>query len=381
MVDFSAGMRQWYCHLMNSVIEQAPDYIRDLVPYEPGKPIDDVAREWGLDPKSIIKLASNENPLGPSPKAKAAMLQAIEKAELYPDGGGFHLRTAIARKMGLEIGNVILGNGSNEILEFLGKAFLKPGDDIITARHAFAVYHIIAQMSGANTIEVPDPEFRHDLKAMVAAITPRTKLFFITTPNNPTGAICSEQEIFDAVAAIPPHIVVVIDEAYYEFLDMPPRTIELIAKYPNVILMRTFSKIQGLAALRIGYGLGSKELVEVLQKTRQPFNANAIAQAGALAGLEDEEHQRKTKEITDNGRLWLAEQFARLGLEQVPSGGNFIMVKVGGPGDGKRIFLELQKRGIIIRDLTSYQLPEYIRVTVGTPEQNARFIEEFEKVI
>ncbi len=363
---------------MNPVIEQAPAYIRDLVPYEPGKPIDDVAREWGLDPQSIIKLASNENPLGPSPKAIAAMQKALEKSELYPDGGGYHLRTAISKRTGLEIGNVILGNGSNEILEFLGKAFLKPGDDIVAARHAFAVYHIIAQMSGANTIEVPDPGFRHDLKAMVAAITPRTKLFFITTPNNPTGTVCSEQEIFDCVAAIPPHIVVVIDEAYHEFLDNPPRTIDLIRKYPNVILMRTFSKIQGLAALRIGYGLGAKELIEVLQKTRQPFNANAIAQAGALAGLEDEEHQRKTKEITDSGRQWLAAQFARLGLEQVPSGGNFIMVKVG---DGKRVFLELQKRGIIIRDLTSYHLPEYIRVTVGTPMQNARFIEELEKVL
>ncbi|MDL5046098.1 aminotransferase class I/II-fold pyridoxal phosphate-dependent enzyme [Oscillatoria amoena NRMC-F 0135] len=207
---------------MNPAIEKAPPYIRDLVPYEPGKPIDDVAREWGLDPASIIKLASNENPLGPSPKAKAAMLKAIEKAELYPDGGGYHLRTAIAEKFGLSIGNVILGNGSNEILEFLGKAFLQPGDDIIAARHAFAVYPLIAHMCGARTIEVPDPGFRHDLKAMVAAITPRTKLFFITTPNNPTGTICSEQEIFDCVAAIPPHIVVVIDEAYYEFLDHPP---------------------------------------------------------------------------------------------------------------------------------------------------------------
>jgi len=366
---------------MNSVTNQAPSYIRDLVPYEPGKPIDDVAREWGLDPKSIIKLASNENPLGPSPKAKAAMQQAIEKAELYPDGGGFHLRTAIAEKFSLEIGNVILGNGSNEILEFLGKAFLRPGDDIIAARHAFAVYPIIAQMSGANTIEVPDPEFRHDLKAMVAAITPKTKIFFITTPNNPTGAVCSEQEIFDCVAAIPPHIVVVIDEAYYEFLDQPPRTVDLIRKYPNVILMRTFSKIQGLAALRIGYGLGPKELVEVLQKTRQPFNANAIAQAGALAGLGDEEHQRKTKEITDSGRKFLEGEFAQMKLEYVPSGGNFIMVKVGGCGAGKKVFLELQKSGVIVRDLTSYQLPEYIRVTVGTPEQNARFIDELKKVI
>ncbi len=278
-----------------NVWNHANPQLKDLVSYEPGKPIEDVARERGLKPEDIIKLASNENPLGPSPKAIEAMRAALREAHIYPDGVGFKLREAIAKKFGLGLGQIILGNGSNEIIEFIGHAFLKPGDNIITAEHAFVVYKLMATLFGAETIEVPDPGFVHDLDAMLAAITPRTKEVFIANPNNPTGTLVTQEEIDRFMDRVPEHVVIVFDEAYYEFLDDPPDTLKFVREGRNVIVLRTFSKIQGLAGLRIGYGLGPEELIDVLHKTRQPFNANAIAQAGALAGLLDDEHQRRTQ--------------------------------------------------------------------------------------
>ena len=328
----------------------ANPHLRGIAVYEPGKPIEDVAREHGLDPDSIIKLASNENPLGPSPKAIEAMRRAVEKAQLYPDGNCYHLRHALARHLGVDFHEIIIGNGSNEIIEFLGHAFLGPDDEVITARHAFAIYPIMTMLLGAKTIEVPDPGFVHDLPAMARAVTPKTKLFFIANPNNPTGTAVTEQTLFDVVASLPPRVIVVIDEAYYEFMPEPPRTLELVRRHPNVILMRTFSKIQGLAGLRIGYGIAQESLISILHKTRQPFNVNSIAQAGALAALADENHQRKTREVTWEGLQFLAEEFKKMGLEFVPSQANFIMVKVGEDGAGYRVFRELMKRGIIIRD-------------------------------
>ena len=281
-----------------SAWNQAHPWLRDLVAYEPGKPIEDVARELGLQPGQIIKLASNENPLGPSPKALAAMHAALERAHFYPDGGGYYLREAIAQKFGLARENVILGCGSNEVIEFIGHAFLCPGDEVITSRHAFVVYKLMATLFGAKTVEVPDPGFAHDLDAMAAAITPQTREIFIANPNNPTGTLCDQAAIDRFMRKVPEEIVVVFDEAYYEFLDNPPDTLRFVREGRNVVVLRTFSKIQGLANLRIGYGLAPAGLIEVLQKTRQPFNANGIAQAGALAGLSDDEHQRKTREVT-----------------------------------------------------------------------------------
>lgn len=357
-----------------SIWNYANPQLRDLVAYEPGKPADDVARELGLDPSDIIKLASNENPLGPSPKAIEAMHAAIENAHIYPDGGGYYLREAIAAKFGLQRPNVILGNGSSEIIEFVGHAFLQPGDEIVVARHAFTIYKVMAQLFGATTIEVDDPHFAHDLDAMAAAITPRTKLIFVTNPNNPTGTLLSQADIDRFVERVPARVVIVFDEAYQEFLDEPSDTLKFIkAGRTNVLTLRTFSKIQGLASLRIGYGLADPELIEVLQKTREPFNANGIAQAGALAGLLDEDHERATRELNKEGRDYLQRCFASLGLKFVPSHANFILVKVG---DGKALFHALQKRGVIIRDMHAYGLPEWIRVTVGTMEQNTRFIRE-----
>ena len=360
-----------------SLWNTAHPWLRELVSYEPGKPIEDVARELGLKPEEIIKLASNENPLGPSPKALAAMREMLERSHFYPDGGGYYLREAIAAKMGLKRENVILGCGSNEVIEFIGKAFLSPGDEVVCARHAFVVYKLMATLFGATTVEVPDPNFAHDLAAMAAAITPRTREVFIANPNNPTGTLISQEEIDRFMAKVPSDVVVVFDEAYYEFLENPPDTLKFVREGRNVVVLRTFSKIQGLANLRIGYGLAKPELIDVLQKTRQPFNANGIAQAGALAGLADDEHQRKTRELTIEGRNWLQREFSAMGLEFVPSFANFILVRVG---DGRAVFQALLRKGIIVRDMTSYALPEWIRVSIGTMPQNARFLAELRQL-
>ncbi len=354
------------------MLPSAHPHVLDLIAYEPGKPVEELAREMGLEPSAIIKLASNENPLGPSPKALAAMRAALERAHFYPDGGGWALRNAIAQKLDLDHANVVLGNGSNEIIEFLGHAFLKPGDEVVTARHAFAVYALMAQLFGATTVEVADPGYAHDLDAMLAAITPRTRQVFIANPNNPTGTLVDQEEIDAFMARVPEHVVVVFDEAYHEFLDDAPDVLKYVREGRNVVVMRTFSKIQGLAALRIGYGLAPAPLAEILQKTRQPFNANAIAQAGAAAGLADAEHMEKTRALTREGRAYLESEFAGLGLEYVPSHANFVLVRVG---DGDAVFRALLKQGLIVRAMRSYRMPEWIRVSVGTMDQNRRFIE------
>jgi histidinol-phosphate aminotransferase len=351
----------------------AHQHILKLVSYEPGKPVEELAREMGLQPEEIIKLASNENPLGPSPKALAAMREALERSHFYPDGGGWALRGAIADKVGLSRENVILGNGSNEIIEFIGHAFLRPGDEVITARHAFAVYTLMAQLFGAKTVEVPDPGFTHDLEAMLAAISLRTRQVFIANPNNPTGTMVGQEAIDRFMDRVPEEVLVVFDEAYYEFLESPPDVLKYVRDGRNVVVMRTFSKIQGLAGLRIGYGLASREIAGVLQKTRQPFNANAIAQAGAAAGMQDEEHMQKTRQLTRQGRDFLQSEFSSMNLEFVPSAANFVLVRVG---DGDKIFEALLRRGLIVRAMRSYKLPEWIRVSVGTMDQNRRLIAE-----
>src|SRR4029079_1468688 len=250
----------------------------------------------------------------------------VERAHFYPDGGGYYLREGIAAKMGLSRENVVLGCGSNEIIEFIGKAFLNPGDDVIASRHAFVVYKLMATLFGATTIEVADPNYAHDLDGFLAAITPPTKEIFIANPNNPTGTLLSQEQIDGFMAKVPEEIVVVFDEAYYEFLPEPPDTIKFVREGRNVVVLRTFSKIQGLANLRIGYGIAKPELIDVLQKTRQPFNANGIAQAGALAGILDDEHQQKTRELTWEGRDYLQREFEEMGLEFVPSHANFVLV-------------------------------------------------------
>ena len=352
--------------------------LRDLVPYEPGKPIEDVARELGLDANSVVKLASNENPLGPSPKALEAMREAVADVNIYPDGGGWKLRNAIAGKVDLGMENVVLGNGSNEIIEFVGHAFLKPGDEIIAAEHAFVVYKLMATLFGASTIEVNDPGFVHDLDGMADAITEHTREIFIANPNNPTGTMVGQEEIDRFMERVPDNVIVIFDEAYYEFLDNPPDTLKFVREGRNVVVMRTFSKIQGLAGLRIGYGLAPVSLAEILQKTRQPFNANSIAQAGALAALLDIDHQAKTKELTDAGRCFFEESFAAMDLEYVPSRANFVLVKVG---DGDGVFDAMLRRGVIVRAMRGYKLPEWVRISIGTEAENQRCLDVLQEVL
>lgn len=351
--------------------QTAHSHVLDLVAYEPGKPIEELAREMGIDPAKIIKLASNENPLGPSPLALEAMRKALEMAHFYPDGGGYKLRGTIAEHLGLERGNIMLGNGSNEIIEFIGHAFLKPGDEVVTAKHAFAVYRLMAQLFGAVTVEVDDPGFSHDLPAMLAAITPKTRQVFIANPNNPTGTLLRQEAIDEFMAQVPAHVMVVFDEAYYEFVDHPPDVIRYVKEGRNVVVMRTFSKIQGLANLRIGYGIAPQAIVDILQKTRQPFNANGIAQEGAAAGYLDRAHLERTKELTHLGRNYLQAEFLAMGLPFIPSHANFVLVNVG---DGDAVFRALLEKGIIVRAMRSYKLPEWIRVSIGTQEQNGAFV-------
>ena len=352
--------------------------LRDLVPYEPGKPIEDVARELGLDANSVIKLASNENPLGPSPKALEAMREAVDDVNIYPDGGGWKLRNAIAGKVGLAMENVVLGNGSNEIIELVGHAFLKSGDEIIAAEHAFVVYKLMATLFGAITIEVNDPDFVHDLDGMADAVTERTREIFIANPNNPTGTMVGQEEIDRFMERVPENVIVIFDEAYYEFLDNPPDTLKFVREGRNVVVMRTFSKIQGLAGLRIGYGLAPASLASILQKTRQPFNANSIAQAGALAALLDIDHQARTKGVTDAGRCFLEDSFTAMNLEYVPSRANFVLVKVG---DGDMIFDAMLRRGVIVRAMRGYKLPEWVRISIGTEEENQRCLDVLQEVL
>jgi histidinol-phosphate aminotransferase len=389
----------------------ANKYVCDIPVYEPGRPIEEVARELGLKPQTIIKLASNENALGPSPKALAAMRKALTTAHLYPDGGGFYLRQALAKKLGVEIDNIVLGTGSNEIIEFLYHAFVAPGDEVVAGDRAFVIYSIMAKSFQARCIEVPFKGHTHDLQAMREAITEKTKLVFVANPNNPTGTRVTNAELDAFIRSLPPHVIAVLDEAYIEFLDDPPPSIEwaigisksqagtpvppilkggkpqagtlrpssgqapvppesCLAGEPKVVVLRTFSKIVGLAGLRIGYGIAQKECIALLQKVRQPFNVNSIAQAGALAALDDTAHIRKTKAMTRRGLAYLEKEFRRLKLEFVPSCANFILVNVG---DGDRIFHALQRRGVIVRPMRGYKMPQWVRVTVGLPEENKKF--------
>ncbi len=346
--------------------------------YEPGKPIEDVARELGLDPAGILKLASNENPLGPSPLGVAAATRALAHGELYPDGGCFVLRQKLALRHGLAPEQFVVGNGSNEILELLGHVFLRPGDEVVMGAPAFIVYKLVTLLFGARPIEVPLVNHRHDLDALARAITPRTKLVFLPSPNNPTGTANTEAEIHALVRALPDHVVFVLDEAYAEYLDNPPDLRPLLAEGRKVIGLRTFSKIFGLASLRVGYGYGSPELAGLLNRVRQPFNVNAIGQAAAVAALDDDAFVREARAVNAAGLRELEAALASRGLLVVPSVANFLLVKVG---DGGRVFSELQRRGVIVRPMKPYGMPEWLRVTVGTAGQNGRFLSALDAVL
>jgi histidinol-phosphate aminotransferase len=354
--------------------------LADLPVYQPGKPIEEVARELGLPAASIIKLASNENPLGPSPRALSAMERVLPHLHLYPDGSAFHLKGRLAEKLGLRPENLILGNGSNEIIEFVGHAFCRPGAEVIVSQYCFAIYPIIARMMGARVVTVPARDFGHDLAALRAAVTPATTVMFVANPNNPTGTLAAPDAVLDLVENLPPHVLLVMDEAYVEFLDHPVDLLPRIrgAAAGNLLLMRTFSKIHGLAGLRLGYGIGTPDLVAALERIRQPFNINALVQAAALAALEDDDHVDRTRANNEAGLRLFEQELPRLGLMYVPSAANFVLIRVG---DGQRVFQELQRRGVIVRPMAGYGLPEFIRISIGTPVENARCLESLREIL
>jgi histidinol-phosphate aminotransferase len=346
-------------------------FLKTLPVYQPGRPIEEVARELNLPADSIIKVASNENPFGPSPLAIAALQKAIAGVNLYPDGNAFYLKQKLAAKLGIEPANLILGNGSNEIIEFVSHALLAPGDDVVASQFCFAIYPIVAKMFGANLVIVPAKDYGHDLPAMLRAITPKTRIVFVANPNNPTGTLAAREEVIAFVNEVPDDVLLVMDEAYIEFLDDAVDLVPLIrlGVRKSLILMRTFSKIYGLAGLRVGYGIGSPEFISALEKTRQPFNINSLAQAAALAALDDDEHVRKTRANNFGGLQFFEKAFRDLKLEFVPSFANFILVRVG---EGQKVFDAMQKQGVIVRPMSGYQLPEWIRISIGTPKENER---------
>jgi histidinol-phosphate aminotransferase len=363
---------------MDSIWDLANPHLRDLALYEPGKPIEETARECELRPEEIVKLASNENPLGPSLRVRAAMEGVLAGANLYPDGGGFYLRQALAKKLSVAPENIVLGNGSNEIIEFIGHAFLRPGAEMVTSENAFIAYRLVTALFAAKAVTVADRDYRFDLEAILEAITPRTRVIFIANPNNPTGTLVGQRAIDDFMARVREDIVVVFDEAYYEYLDDPADTFKFVRANRNVIVLRTFSKIHALANARLGYGIARPELIRVLQKTREPFNTNGLAQAGAVAALADVAHQAETKQVTDEGRKYLESEFAALGLPFVPSVANFVLVRVS---DGKALFKKLLRKGVIVRALGGYALPEWVRISVGTMEQNRKCIAALREVL
>ncbi|MCI0748594.1 MAG: histidinol-phosphate transaminase [Verrucomicrobia subdivision 3 bacterium] len=354
--------------------------LRDVPVYQPGRPIEEVARELGIDANDIIKLASNENPLGPSPMAVAAMEKALQQLHLYPDGNAFYLKRKLAEKLGLEPRHLTLGNGSNEIIEFVGHALMTRGVDVIVSQYCFAVYPLITRLFGANLVTVPAVEYGHDLPAMLAAITPQTRVLFVANPNNPTGSLARREDIVTLLNETPPHVLLVMDEAYIEFLDDPVDLLPFIEREikPNLLLMRTFSKIYGLAGLRLGYGMGHPELIASLEKVRQPFNINSLVQAGAIAALDDNEHVARTRANNFGGMRFLEQGLRELKLRFLPSAANFVLVKVG---DGHGVFDALQKQGVITRPMAGYGLPEFIRISIGTPAENARCLAALKDVL
>ena len=359
--------------------ELAPDYIRAIAPYQPGKPISELERELGIS--GIVKLASNENPLGASPKAIAAAREALNEIALYPDGNGFALKDALVKRYGVSFEQVFLGNGSNDLLELAARAFLTVGDKAVYSDHAFAVYPLATQAMGATGISVPAKNFGHDLKAMKkAAIENRAKLIFIANPNNPTGTFLSGDDLYEFLRALPNNILVVLDEAYNEYLPADCRydSVSWLAEFRNLIISRTFSKAYGLASLRVGYALGDAEVMDMINRVRQPFNVNSVAQAAAKAALDDAEFVRQTFEMNLSGMKQLTDGLTALGLDYIPSFGNFISFRVNNAAGSYRRLLEL---GVIVRPIASYNMPDYLRVSIGLESQNQKFLSALKQVL
>ena len=353
--------------------ELAPEYVRGIAPYVPGKPIEELAREYGLAERSIIKLASNENPRGPSPKVLRAIAAAAADVTRYPDGNGFALKAALAQRYGVARDQIVLGNGSNDVLELATQALLRPGDATVYSQHAFAVYPLATQARGATGIVVPARDFGHDLAAMAAAVTPRTRIVFVANPNNPTGTWVAPEAMRAFLAAVPREVVVILDEAYDEYLEPEQRSSSAgwIDAYANLIVSRTFSKAYGLAGLRVGFGLMHAGLADLLNRVRQPFNVNSVAQVAALAALADADYVAESAALNRAGMAELVRGLDAMGVGHVPSHGNFLLIRVGAAAT---VYEALLRQGVIVRPVASYDLPEHLRITVGLPEENRRFL-------
>jgi histidinol-phosphate aminotransferase len=360
-------------------------YVREIAPYIGGRPISEVAREFGLDEAKIVKLASNENPLGMPDSAKKAMLKAAEDLARYPDSNGFELKNVLAKKFSVPFEWITLGNGSNDILELTTRAVAHEGDEIVFSRHAFAVYPLATQAVGAKAVEVPaTSDLGHDLPAMLKAITAKTRLVFVANPNNPTGSFLTAKAIAHFIEQVPSHVVVVVDEAYNEFLtpEQQYNAVDWVRRFPNVIVSRSFSKAYGLAGLRIGYGIAQNNLTDLLNRIRQPFNVNSLAQAAAIAALGDHEFLKKCYDLNQAGYAQLTQAFDQMGLKYIPSSGNFVLVKVGDQADsGSKVNLELLKAGVIVRPVGNYGLPEWLRISIGLPEENEVFIKALKNIL
>ena len=360
--------------MLMDLCELSPSYVRSIAPYQPGKPISELAREMGLDERTIVKLASNENPRGIGPRTRAAIDSALGDIARYPDGNGFELKQALARRYGVDMGSIVLGNGSNDVLELVALAFLGPGRAAVFSQHCFAVYPLATQARGARSIVVPAKSYGHDLEAMARAIDDETYVAWIANPNNPTGTFARHEEVEAFLKRVPERVLVVLDEAYNEYL--PPElrgdSARLLKRHPNLVITRTFSKAYGLAGLRVGYALAHPSVADVMNRVRQPFNVNGVALAAAVAALNDMEFVARSYADNLQGMRQIEEGARRLGLDFIPSHGNFITVRVGKAAE---VYKRLLKRGVIVRPVGGpYQLPEHLRVTIGTAQENEKFL-------
>jgi histidinol-phosphate aminotransferase len=356
----------------------APEYVRAIAPYQPGKAIAELRRELGIS--DIVKLASNENPLGASPLAVAAMRDALEDIARYPDGNGFELKAGLSEHYGVRPEQIVLGNGSNDVLELVARTFLKPGAAAVYSQYAFAVYPLATQAVGAVGIETPAKDHGHDPQRMLAAITPGTRIVFLANPNNPTGTLLTPAEVLALLRATPREVLVVLDEAYNEYLpeNLRADSVSWLDEFPNLVITRTFSKAYGLAGLRVGFAIASPGVADLMNRLRQPFNVNSVAQAAAAAALKDQAFLRKTYQFNREGMVQITEAFARLGIEHIPSYGNFVSFRVG---DAQRVFRRLLEQGVIVRPIGNYGLPRHLRVTIGLPAENRKFLVALERVL
>jgi histidinol-phosphate aminotransferase len=361
-----------------NLCELAPEYIRAISPYQPGKPISELAREMGMDERFIIKLASNENPLGTSPLALEAMSKALEEVALYPDGSGFELKAALSRRYGVTSSQIVLGNGSNDVLELAARVFLKPGASAVYSQHAFAVYPLVTQAVGASGISVPAINYGHDLDAMLDAVTPETRIVFIANPNNPTGTLLTPSAVLRFLERVSQDVLVVLDEAYNEYLpnSVKADSIGWLKRFPNLLITRTFSKAYGMAGVRVGFGLAHEEVSGLMNRVRQPFNVNSIGLAGATAALEDVEFVKRSYALNQAGMLQITTGLRQLGIEYIPSYGNFLSFRV--PGDVKAVNQSLLKQGVIVRPIGIYEMPQHLRVTIGLESENRKFLKSLE---